>query len=146
MLKKIKNRLNELSDVEKIVIVGIHKNIPLDILAKKMKISEQELIDLQIEDYISNEMFSKFCEVFEVPEDIVRNLNELNIIDFIITYCNSEEINNAINDYSQLYQLSFNPIEEILKLYTRLFLSEREKLCLLKASLKRNLKTEIKGG
>lgn len=142
----IKNKLNELTNVEKIVIAGIHKRIPIEILAQKMKISEQKLIDLQLEDHIEDELFSKFCQAFGVPEEIVRSLNEVSLIDFIRKYCDIDEINKAIENFSESGQISFNPIEEILKLYTRLFLSEREKLCLLRASIKRNLKTEIEGG
>jgi len=145
MIVRIKNKLNELTNIEKIVIAGIHKRIPIEILAQKMKISEQELIDLQLEDHIDDEMFSKFCQAFDVPEEIVRNLNEVSLIDFIRKYCDNDEINKAIDNSPESGLISFNPIEEILKLYTRLFLSEREKLCLLNASIKKKLKTEIKG-
>lgn len=134
---EIKNRLDHMTNLEKILLVTLVKGFSLEGLAQRMQVSKDDVIDLHLQNNICDTVFSELCMVLDVPEDIVRGLNSTNVATFFKKYHSSSINDKDINDaFEDSYKLPFNPFERIIELYIRLFFSEREKFSLLMEAVK----------
>ena len=116
----------------KIVRIRELKGMKQETLANMIGVSQQTVSRMEQSDVIDEEKLKQVADALEVSVDAIKNFNE----DAVINH-----MNNIHNNYDSsvnaviYYQLS--PIEKIVELYERLLKSEKEKIELLEAALKK---------
>jgi transcriptional regulator with XRE-family HTH domain len=104
------------------------RDIKQETLAAGLGISQQAVSKMEQTAEIDNERLQQVADILGVTVEGLKNFSE----DAIINNINCTFADNAINT---LYQ--YNPIEKIVELYDRLLQSEREKVEILTALLKK---------
>ncbi len=103
-------------------------------LADLMGISRQTLSKMEQSEDVEADKLEQIAGILEIPVDALKNYNDENVIINI----------QNMNDHAGVYQYNFNPIEKLIEmaeenksLYQQIISTEREKIALLEAMLKK---------
>ncbi|MAG86165.1 MAG: transcriptional regulator [Zunongwangia sp.] len=97
--------------------------IKQEAIAQDLKISQQQMSQLERQEVIEEEVLRTIAESLGTPIELIKNFDEEAVI-YNINHYNVHD--NSFSDSSTAQV--FNPVEKIVELYERLLESERKNL------------------
>lgn len=103
-----------------------------DDMAKRLKMTQQNYSLIENSEHISDTVLKKIANVLDYDIEFIKQMPDAPYV-----YSNNQQGGNVVN-------YEFNPIDKITELYEKLLASEREKVKLLEAIVKKgtNVKTK----
>ena len=115
--------------------VRVYLGVKQDALATDVGMTQQAISKIEQQEQIEDDLLNKIADALGVSADLIKDFNEEKAI-FNINSNNYRDATISEGATANAIAHQVNPIDKIVELYERLLKSEREKIDILRESLK----------